>query len=260
MNKPIRTMAVFCLVLFLALMVNATYLQYVNAGEPQRGPPQPSGDRGGVLPRARRDPGRPQRRGRERASPTTSTSSSASTPSRCGTPTSPATSPSTPRPASSRPRTPCCPATTPRLFVTRLVDLVNNAAPKGGSVQLTLDPAAQNAAYDGLSALGDDVAGRRGGARAGAPARCWRWCRCRRTTPTSWPRTTSAAVAEAYDELLTTTPPSRCSTAPSRPRCHPARRSRSSPLPQRIENGLADGRGVAGARRTERTASRRPRS
>ena len=32
MNKPIRTMAVFCLLLFLALMINATMLQYVRAG------------------------------------------------------------------------------------------------------------------------------------------------------------------------------------------------------------------------------------
>ena len=28
MNKPIRTISIFCLLLFLALMVNATWLQY----------------------------------------------------------------------------------------------------------------------------------------------------------------------------------------------------------------------------------------
>ena len=32
MNKPIRTISVFCLLLFLALMLNATYLQYWRAG------------------------------------------------------------------------------------------------------------------------------------------------------------------------------------------------------------------------------------
>ena len=32
MNKPIRTISIFCLLLFLALMVNATYLQYWQAG------------------------------------------------------------------------------------------------------------------------------------------------------------------------------------------------------------------------------------
>ena len=31
MNKPIRTIAIFCLLLFLALMINATYLQYYRA-------------------------------------------------------------------------------------------------------------------------------------------------------------------------------------------------------------------------------------
>ena len=33
MNKPIRTVAVFCLLLFLALMVNATWLQYVRTDD-----------------------------------------------------------------------------------------------------------------------------------------------------------------------------------------------------------------------------------
>src|SRR5688500_1843774 len=32
MNKPIRTISIFCLLLFLALMLNATYLQYWQAG------------------------------------------------------------------------------------------------------------------------------------------------------------------------------------------------------------------------------------
>ena len=32
MNKPIRTISIFCLLLFLALMANATYLQYYKSG------------------------------------------------------------------------------------------------------------------------------------------------------------------------------------------------------------------------------------
>ena len=32
MNKPIRTVSIFCLLLFLALLINATYLQYWKAG------------------------------------------------------------------------------------------------------------------------------------------------------------------------------------------------------------------------------------
>jgi peptidoglycan glycosyltransferase len=43
--------------------------------------------------------------------------------------------------------------------VTRLVDLLSNSGTKGGSVQLTLDPEAQTAAFEGLSALGEDVEG-----------------------------------------------------------------------------------------------------
>ncbi len=37
-----------------------------------------------------------------------------------------------------------------RLFVRRLVDLVTNREPQGGAVKVTIDPAAQQAAYDGL--------------------------------------------------------------------------------------------------------------
>ena len=33
MNKPIRTISVFCLLLFLALLVNSTYLMYVRADD-----------------------------------------------------------------------------------------------------------------------------------------------------------------------------------------------------------------------------------
>ena len=33
MNKPIRTMAIVCLALFMALLVNSTYLQYLRADE-----------------------------------------------------------------------------------------------------------------------------------------------------------------------------------------------------------------------------------
>jgi peptidoglycan glycosyltransferase len=39
------------------------------------------------------------------------------------------------------------------LFVRRIIDLLTGTQPKGGSVALTLDPAAQKAAYDGLRRL-----------------------------------------------------------------------------------------------------------
>ena len=44
----------------------------------------------------------------------------------------------------------------PRLFVNRVVDTLSNTQPKGGSVTLTLDPAAQDAAFAGIQALGSD--------------------------------------------------------------------------------------------------------
>jgi peptidoglycan glycosyltransferase len=47
----------------------------------------------------------------------------------------------------------------PRLFVNRVVDLLGSRQPSGGSIALTIDPAAQQAALNGLSALGDDVQG-----------------------------------------------------------------------------------------------------
>ena len=40
------------------------------------------------------------------------------------------------------------------LFVRRIIDLLTGTQPKGGSVALTLNPAAQKAAYDGLRKLG----------------------------------------------------------------------------------------------------------
>lgn len=45
------------------------------------------------------------------------------------------------------------------LFVNRVVDLVDNQSPRGGSVTLTIDAAAQKAAYDGLRKLGKNTRG-----------------------------------------------------------------------------------------------------
>jgi peptidoglycan glycosyltransferase len=46
-----------------------------------------------------------------------------------------------------------------RLFVNRVVDLLSNKQPKGGSVELTIDPLAQKTAAEGLEALGKDTLG-----------------------------------------------------------------------------------------------------
>ncbi|MFL6023193.1 MAG: penicillin-binding transpeptidase domain-containing protein, partial [Marmoricola sp.] len=47
----------------------------------------------------------------------------------------------------------------PNLFVNRVIDLLGNETPQGGNVSLTINPAAQKAAYDGLRALGSKVRG-----------------------------------------------------------------------------------------------------
>nr|WP_253943261.1 penicillin-binding protein 2 [Nocardioides sp. zg-1308] len=46
-----------------------------------------------------------------------------------------------------------------RLFVTRLVDMLSNSDPQGGNVQLTIDAAAQDAAWEGLENLPGDAQG-----------------------------------------------------------------------------------------------------
>lgn len=46
-----------------------------------------------------------------------------------------------------------------RLFVNRVVDLLANRQPKGGSVELTIDPVAQQVAAAGLASLGDGTKG-----------------------------------------------------------------------------------------------------
>ncbi len=46
-----------------------------------------------------------------------------------------------------------------KLFLNRVIDLVDNQDPQGGSVELTVNPAAQKAAYDGMRRLGENIRG-----------------------------------------------------------------------------------------------------
>lgn len=158
MNKPIRTMAIFCLLLFLALLVNTTYLQYIKADELNQSDLNRrvivasfSRERGAILvdrdPVAESKPSDDQYQFQRVYS----------------------------RPLMyahvtgyfsyydqsliERSQNQVLSGDDKRLFVTRLVDLVNNSAPKGGSVELTIDPEAQKAAYDGLRALGPKTRG-----------------------------------------------------------------------------------------------------
>lgn len=158
MNKPIRTLSVFCLLLFVALLGNATYLQYIRAGELDDSPlnkrvteAEYSRERGAIM--VGRDAVAESRRSDDkyeyqriypvprRYAHVTGWFSYFSTRGVEAT------------------ENDILSGDDPRLFVSRLVDLLNNSQPKGGNVELTLDPAAQNAAYDALSALNEDVQG-----------------------------------------------------------------------------------------------------
>ncbi|RYP82559.1 penicillin-binding protein 2 [Nocardioides guangzhouensis] len=158
MNKPIRTMAVFCMLLFLGLMLNATYLMYVQADDLNDNALNRrviqeafSRERGAIL--VRREPvaeSKPSddvykwQRTYPKPFKYAHVTGWFSYFSQSGI---------------ERTENDVLSGNDSRLFVTRLVDMVNNAQPKGGSVELTLDPEAQEAAYDGLQSIGPDVQG-----------------------------------------------------------------------------------------------------
>jgi len=154
MNRPIRTMSVFCALLFASLLVNATYLQYFKseqlnerADNRRVTDAEFARERGAILvrgnPVAESEPtddrfefqrvyDKPFRYahltgffsytfGRNGVEQTENTILSGSD---------------------------------SRLFVNRVIDMIKDSQPKGGSVTLTIDPAAQDAAYDGVQALG----------------------------------------------------------------------------------------------------------
>ena len=172
MNKPIRTISIFCLLLFLALMVNATYLQYYKAGALDEDPRNRrvlaasfSGERGAILV------------GREAVAESVQSDDQYEFQRQY------------PQPFKYAPLTgwfsyfsqtgleqsqnDVLSGDDSVLFVTRLVDLLSNSTPKGGSVQLTIDP---------------DGAGRhvRRAARASARASRARWWRSSRAPAGSW--------------------------------------------------------------------------
>ncbi len=158
MNKPIRTMSIFALLLFVALMINATVLQYVRADELNEDPQNRrvvvasfSRERGAIL--AGRDPvaesvptddeydfQRTYPLPREYAHLTGYFSYYSQT-------------------GVERSENDVLSGEDPRLFVTRLVDMLSSSERQGGNVQLTIDRAAQDAAYSGMQALGEDTQG-----------------------------------------------------------------------------------------------------
>ena len=158
MNKPIRTISIFCMLLFLALMINATYLQYWQAGALDDNPLNRriiqesfSRERGAILVDGKTvavsnesdDEYKWQRAYPQpfKYAPVTGWFSYYS------------------QTGVEQSQNEVLSGDDSRLFVTRLVDLVNGNQTKGGRVSLTIDPEAQTAAFDGLQALGEGVQG-----------------------------------------------------------------------------------------------------
>ncbi|MBS2940197.1 penicillin-binding protein 2 [Nocardioides sp. J2M5] len=158
MNKPIRVVSVFCLVLFLALLVNATYLMAVRSDDLAKDPRNRriitatfSRERGAILVGkeaiARSVPSDDQYKFQRTYSepfkyaPITGYFSWYS------------------QTGVERSQNDVLSGDDSRLFVTRLVDLLSNSDPKGGNVQLTVNAAAQDAAWNGLENLPGDAQG-----------------------------------------------------------------------------------------------------
>ena len=159
MNKPIRTMAIFCMALFAALLLNATYLQYLQADDlnsrndnKRVRDAEFSRERGAILVRGNsiaesrpvKDEFEFQRVYTEPEKYAHLTGYYSYTYGRN---------------AIELTQNDILSGSDPRLFVNRVVDLFGNSQPKGGDVSLTINPKAQDAAYDGLRALGDNVRG-----------------------------------------------------------------------------------------------------
>lgn len=156
MNRPIRTLSVFCLLLFLALMLNATYLQYFKSKSLNDDPRNRrviqaafSRQRGAILAGktavAHSVPSKDQfkfqrtyPKGMEYAPLTGYFSYYSQT-------------------GIEHSQNEVLSGDDSRLFVTRLVDLVNNSDPKGGNVELTVDPKVQDAAWNGFKKLGSGL-------------------------------------------------------------------------------------------------------
>lgn len=158
MNRPIRIMSVVCLGMFLALLLNATWLQYVKADDLNDRPgnrrvqdAEFSRERGAILVQ-----GRPVAESRK---------SSDKYKFQRRYPQGPRYAALTgyytyySRWQLEQTQNSVLSGSDPRLFVNRVIDLLDNAQPAGGSVSLTVNPRAQNAAYDGLQALGPETKG-----------------------------------------------------------------------------------------------------
>ena len=159
MNKPIRTMSIFCMALFVALLINATYLQYLQADDlnsrndnKRVRDAEFSRERGAILVNGKSvAESKPVDDEFEYQRVYTQPQKFAHL--------SGYYSYTYGRNAIELTQNDILSGSDPRLFVNRVVDLFGNSQPQGGDVSLTVEPRAQQAAYDGLRALGDNVEG-----------------------------------------------------------------------------------------------------
>jgi len=159
MNRPIRVMAIGCLVLFMALLVNINVIQFVNAdslnaknGNKRVINEEFSRERGAILvggdPIAESVPSNDSYKFQRRYNDAT-----------LYAPITGYYSYVFGRGGLENSQNPVLSGSDNRLFVNRVVDLLSNKKPKGGSVELTLNSLAQKTAASGLNSLGKDAKG-----------------------------------------------------------------------------------------------------
>ena len=159
MNKPIRAMAVACLLMFLALLLNANVVQFVQADDLNEKPgnrrvidEEFSRERGAIIvdgePIAQSVPVKDRWQFQRRY-----------TDAKLYAPVTGYFSYLYGREGIEQTYNSILSGSDDRLFVNRMIDVISNDQPQGGSVELTLDPAAQKAAFDGLADLGEETRG-----------------------------------------------------------------------------------------------------
>lgn len=159
MNKPIRTISVFVMLLFAALMINATYLQYFapakyddDARNRRVIDAEFSRQRGAIL--VGRDPVAESVKADDlykfqRTYPKPLLYAGITGYFAYGGSIT----------GLEKSQNKVLSGDDSRLFVNRLIDLLGDKGPQGGDVELTIDSKAQKAAYDGLTSLPGNVKG-----------------------------------------------------------------------------------------------------
>lgn len=162
MNRPIRNLAIACMLLFLALMVNVTYLQYWQADELTSLSAHPDNRR--VLNEIYSQPRGSITAGRRLVAVSRPSDDQYEYQRRYPLPLEYAHlsgyfSRDYGVGGVEASQNDVLSGDDAKLFVNRVIDLLRNQTPQGGNVNLTINPAAQKAAFDGLRALGPDVRG-----------------------------------------------------------------------------------------------------